>query len=36
MFFWLESVSSRVLYEFAYKKPILYVIPVESILENCQ
>ncbi len=29
---WLESVGSRVLYELDYKKPILYVIPIESIL----
>ncbi len=29
---WLESVGSRVLDELDYKKPILYVIPVESIL----
>ncbi len=29
---WLESVGFRVLYELDYKKPILYVVPVESIL----
>ena len=29
---WLESVGSRVLYELDPKKPVLYVIPVESIL----
>jgi hypothetical protein len=29
---WLESVGSRVLNELDYKKPILYVIPTESIL----
>ena len=29
---WLESVGSRVLYELDYKNPILYVIPIESIL----
>jgi hypothetical protein len=29
---WLESVGSRVVYELAYKKPILYVIPIQSIL----
>ncbi len=29
---WLESVGSCVLYELDYKKPILYVIPIESIL----
>ncbi len=29
---WLESVGSRVLYELDYKKLILYVIPIESIL----
>ncbi len=28
----MESVGSRVLYELDYKKPILYVIPIESIL----
>lgn len=29
---WLESVGSRVIYELDYKKPILYVIPIQSIL----
>ena len=29
---WLDSVGSRVVYELDYKKPILYVIPIESIL----
>ncbi len=29
---WLESVASRVVYELDYKKPILYVIPIQSIL----
>jgi hypothetical protein len=29
---WLESVGSRVVYELDYKKPILYVIPIQSIL----
>ena len=29
---WLESVGSRVVYELDYKKPVLYVIPIESIL----
>ncbi len=29
---WLESVGSWVLYELDYKKPILYVIPIKSIL----
>jgi hypothetical protein len=29
---WLESVGSRVPYELDYKKPILYAIPIESIL----
>ena len=29
---WLKSVGSRVVYELDYKKPILYVIPVQSIL----
>ncbi len=35
MFFckgWLESIGSRVVYELEYKKPILYVIPIQSIL----
>jgi len=35
MFFckgWLESIGSRVVYELDYKKPILYVIPIQSIL----
>jgi hypothetical protein len=29
---WLESVVSRLVYELDYKKPILYVIPIQSIL----
>ena len=29
---WLKSVGSRVVYELDYKKPILYVIPIQSIL----
>ncbi len=29
---WLESVGSRVVYELDCKKPILYVIPIQSIL----
>jgi hypothetical protein len=29
---WLESVGSRVVYELDYKKTILYVIPIQSIL----
>ena len=29
---WLESVGSRVLYELDYKKPILYVVPIQNIL----
>ncbi len=29
---WLESVGSRVVFELDYKKPILYVIPIQSIL----
>jgi hypothetical protein len=29
---WLESVGSLVVYELDYKKPILYVIPIQSIL----
>ena len=35
MFFckgWLESIGSRVVYELDNKKPILYVIPIQSIL----
>ncbi len=31
---WLESIGSRVVYELDYKKPILYVIPIQSILCN--
>ena len=31
---WLESVGSRVLYELDPKKPVLYVVPVEAILEK--
>jgi hypothetical protein len=31
---WLESVGSREVYELDYKKPILYVIPVHSILDK--
>ena len=33
---WLESVGSRVLYELDYKKPILYVVPIQSILGKLQ
>ena len=29
---WLESVGSRVVYELDYKKPVFYVIPIQSIL----
>jgi hypothetical protein len=29
---WLESVGSRVVYELDYKNPILYVVPIQSIL----
>ncbi len=29
---WLESVGSRVVYELDYKKPILYVVPIQNIL----
>jgi hypothetical protein len=29
---WLESVGYRVAYELDYKKPILYVVPIQSIL----
>ncbi len=35
MFFckgWLESIGSRVVHELDYKKPILYVIPIQSII----
>ena len=33
---WLESVGSRVVYELDYKKPVLYVIPIQSILGTCR
>ena len=29
---WLESVGSRVVYELDYKKPVLYIMPIQSIL----
>ena len=29
---WLASVGSRVVYELDYKKPILYVVPIQNIL----
>jgi hypothetical protein len=29
---WLESIGSSVVYELDYKKPILYDIPLQSIL----
>ena len=29
---WLESIGSRVVYELDYRKPVLYVIPIQSIL----
>mmetsp|Transcript_42693 Transcript_42693/g.89284 ORF Transcript_42693/g.89284 Transcript_42693/m.89284 type:complete len:90 (-) Transcript_42693:226-495(-) len=29
---WMESVGSRVAYELDYRKPILYVVPIQSIL----
>ena len=29
---WLESVGSHVVYQRHYKKPIIYVIPIQSIL----
>ena len=29
---WLESVGSRVVYELDYKKPVLYIIPIQSVL----
>ncbi len=31
---WLESVGSRVVYELDYKKPILYVVPIQNIRAN--
>jgi hypothetical protein len=31
---WLESVGFRVVYDLNYKKPILYVVPIQSILGN--
>ena len=31
---WLESVGSLVAYELDYTKPILYVIPIRSILSK--
>jgi hypothetical protein len=29
---WLEFVGSRMVYELDYKKPVLYVVPMQSIL----
>jgi hypothetical protein len=29
---WLKSVGTRIVYELDYSKPILYVVPVQSIL----
>ena len=29
---WLASVGSRVVYELDYKKPIMYVVPIQNIL----
>ena len=29
---WLASVGSRVVYELDYRKPILYVVPIQNIL----
>ena len=29
---WLASVGSRVVYELDYKKPILYVVPIQNIM----
>ena len=29
---WLASVGSRVIYELDYKKPTLYVVPIQNIL----
>ena len=33
---WLESVGSQVVYEPDYKKPVLYAIPIQSILGTCR
>ena len=29
---WMESVGSRMVYELDYKKPVLYIVPMQSIL----
>jgi hypothetical protein len=29
---WLESVGSRIVYKLEYRNPVLYVIPIQSIL----
>jgi hypothetical protein len=29
---WLNSVGSRILYEFDHRKPVLYVIPTQNII----
>ncbi len=31
---WLASVGSRVVYELDYKKPILYVVPMQNIIQS--
>ena len=31
---WLASVGSRVVYELDYKKPILYVVSIQNILDK--
>jgi hypothetical protein len=33
---WLESVGSRIAYELDHKNPVLYVIPIQSILRTAQ
>jgi hypothetical protein len=30
----VDSVGSRILYELVHKKPILYVIPIQNIIEK--
>ena len=34
--FWLGSIGSRVVYELDHKNPILYVVPIQSILGKLQ
>ena len=31
---WLEFVGSQIVYDLDYRKPVLYVIPIQSILEK--